>query len=81
MDQSTIIALIALMLTLITLVAGGVWVVGKIRTTAEVLGVIIKALTRSLNRLEAKLETVDTKQDDHEVRITVLEMEKQKPGD
>ena len=67
------ISTIALFLQFVSLIVGAVWVVGKIRTTTEVLNNTISNLGKTIERLEVTLLKIETQYISHEVRIAKIE--------
>jgi len=73
METGTIIALVAVGLQFVSFIVIAVWVVGKIRTTTETLGILIQGLTDNINRLHNWLNEVDAKNQEHGERIAKTE--------
>lgn len=72
MDANTM-AVIALVMQVLVLAVGGVWTVGKIRTSTAVLNANIEHLTKEIHDLTNVVKLLDRRIDDHERRLTILE--------
>jgi uncharacterized protein YoxC len=76
MSIGTVIAIVGIIINLVVLVAGAVWVVGKIQTATEKLGLSIGHLEESIEGLNKWLTEVDHKVDKHSERLATLEANK-----
>lgn len=72
-DLATVFSLIALILTLVTLVGGGVWAVGKINSTVNVLNVTLTGVKDELKEVRKWLSKVGAKTNEQDARIVRLE--------
>lgn len=73
MDGHQTVELVGVLLTVLLMIASGVWAVANIRSTTAVLRTSIDSLTKSIDKLDERLEHLDNKIDDHSERITRLE--------
>lgn len=67
------LAIAGFVVHLIVLIAGVVWVIGKINTQTAVLTKAVEELTKTHVELRKWVSKIDTKVDDHDVRVAVLE--------
>lgn len=66
-------ALAGLLVQLIGMGVGAFWIVGSVRSTSSTLGITIEHLTKTLNRLEETMKSVEQKQVEQEIRLRVIE--------
>ena len=72
-DVLLVLAAATLILELGGFVVGAVWVVGKIQTSTERLGVSIDSLTSRVAELRETVKGQDAVLDDHSTRLVRLE--------
>ncbi len=73
MNGTLIVAISGILLELIILAVVGVWAVGKIKSTTEVLTNTIKLLTGAVTKLEETISEIQKQLADHKAKIAVLE--------
>ena len=73
MSLSVILSLSAIILEVVVLIVAGVWAVGKIRSTSEVLNASVRTLDKTVERLAKTVERLDVKIDNHSERLSRLE--------
>lgn len=66
-------ALLGLIAQLVGMFAGGFWVVTSVRATSNQLAGSVDSLTKTLDKLEHTIKTVEQTQIDHEIRIRLVE--------
>ena len=77
MDVVEWFALIGLVIQLLGMGAGAFWVVGSVRNTSNQLASAVTSLNKTLDKLEATMKSVETKQVDHEIRMRLMEAKQQ----
>ena len=67
------LALVGLLTQLVGMGVGAFWVVTSVRATSNQLAGSVDSLTKTLDKLEATIKTVEQTQIDHEIRIRLVE--------
>ena len=77
MQLSEMVMIAGFGLQLFGFVASGIWIVANIKSTSTELSGTIDHHTKTLGRLEVTMKSVETKQVDHEIRMRLLERERE----
>jgi hypothetical protein len=72
-DLPLIVAVCGFLFEAVIIVAGAVWLVGKIRSDSAVLKNSMDALASSIEKLSKTVEHLDRRLDDHQERLAVIE--------
>ena len=73
MNASLVIEIVALCLTALGMVVGGVWIVANVKATTTQLIQTVKALTASVNRLAERIDELEHDHADTRERVAKLE--------
>lgn len=76
MEASDIAAIGSMVLQLITLISGGVWFATSMKINTSELLKTIEHLTSAITELKETIRKMEAQQQDHEVRVSLLEERK-----
>ena len=78
--MTDVIVVVALVISVASIVGTGVWAVSSIKKDTALLRQSITHLTEAIGELRAKHEHLDQRSDDHEHRLIRLEAQPAGPG-